>query len=205
MHRKHPYQILCFLLLSSISLFAATPVRGSSGNGENPDAATWNLLGRSQTISLSKNGKQVTMRRQIACLNQDVEDSLPNPNLLLTGACHSGAYVHVFQFESSSTNVAVTIGHFVADPNSLQNYGVMICDNSNRQTGNTLELCTNDPTGANLPDITISLAKNAVNFAIPNFPSYPKGIDNQGQGLTLYVIVQQPSALPIQLPTVTIH
>jgi len=181
-------------------------VRGSSGNGADADAATWNLLGRSQTISLAKNGKQVTLRRQIVCLNEDVEDSRPNPDLLRTGTCHSGEYIHIFQFESNSTNVAVTIGHIVTDFGSLQNYGVMICDNNNPPMGNTLELCTNDPTETNLPDITVSLAKNAINFAVPNFPSYPKGINNQGRGLTLYVIVaQKPSALPIQLPTVEIH
>jgi hypothetical protein len=208
MRRKYPHTIFCLpllILLSSIPSFAARPVRGSSGNGTNPDAAKWNLLGRSQTISLAKNGKRVAMRRQIACLNEDVEDSLPSPDLLLTGTCHSKVYLHIFQFESNSTDVTVTIGGFITDHESPQNYGVMICNDSNQQTGNTLEVCTNDPTGTNLPDITISLAKNAANFAIPNFPSYPKGVDNQGRGLTLYVIVLQPSALPIQLPTVAIH
>jgi hypothetical protein len=204
---EHPRSMLCLpllILLSAIPLSAHTPVRGASGNGENPDAATWSLLARSQSIALTKDGKRVTMRRQIVCLNQDVEDSLPSPNLLLTGTCDSGAYLHIFQFESESKDVVVRIGHFAANPDSLENYGVMVCDNNNRETGNTLELCTNVPMEMRIPDIKIAVGKTAVRFAVPDFPWYPTGIDNQGRGLTLYVIIQQSSPLPIQIPTVEI-
>jgi hypothetical protein len=208
MDRKLLQTVLCMLLLvllSSLPLSATTPVRGSSDNGTNPDAATWNLFGRSRTISLSGNGKRVAMRRQTVCLNEDVEDSLPNPNLLLTGTCDSGAYLHIFQFESSATDVTVTVRHFFADANSPLNYGVLICDNNNPQTGNTLELCTFDPAGIGFPPIKISIGKTAVRFKVGAFPRYRAGIDNQGRGLTLYVIAPQASPLPIQLPTVEIH
>ena len=192
-------------MLFSVSLFGVAPVRGASGNGSNPDAAAWNLLGRSRTISLAAVGKQVNMRRQTVCLNEDVENSLPRPTPQLTGTCHSGVYLHLFQFESSSLNVTVSVGDIAVDPAYPQNYGVLLCDNHSplTDTDNTLELCTNWK--GSLPDITVSMAKNAVGFAVPNFPAYPKGIQNQGRGLTLYVIVQQKAALPVQIPMVAIY
>jgi len=177
----------------------------------NSDAPNWNLLGATQPLSLSANGKKVFVTRQIICLNQDVEDSLSSPTLSLTGTCDSGVYLHIFQLKSTSTNVTVTFGQlvgFVADA-TFGNYGVMICDDNDSQNGNTLELCTtdpNDPNGNNIPDITFTVAKNktSVSFVIPSFPSFPAGLDNQGQGLTIFVITQQPHPLPIQLPKVAI-
>ncbi len=198
--------IVTFLFGSTLA-FAKVPVRGSSGNGENSNAANWNLLSVSQPQSLSANGKKVIVTRQIVCLNQDVEDSLSSPTPSLTGTCGGGEYLHIFQLKSTSANVTVTLGQlvgFVADSN-FGNYGVMVCDSSS----NTLELCTtdpNDPNENNIPNITFSVAKNktSVSFVIPNFPAFPAGEDNQGQGLTIYIIVQQAHALPIQLPKVAI-
>ena len=212
----HPPRIISSLLIvtflfGSTLAFAKVPVRGSSGNGENSNAANWNLLGPTQPLSLSANGKKVFVTRQMVCLNQDVEDSLSSPTPSLTGTCDSGEYLHIFQLKSTSANVTVTLGQlvgFVADA-TFGNYGVMICDNSDSQNGNTLELCTtdpNDPNGNNIPNITFSVAKNktSVSFVIPNFPSFPAGLDNQGQGLTIYIITRQAHPLPIQLPKVAI-
>jgi hypothetical protein len=203
--------IILFVLTTCNAVFAKTPVRGSSGNGVNDDAASWNLLGATQPLTLSANGKKVVVTRQIICLNQDVEDALSSPTLSLTGTCDSGVYLHIFQLKSTSANVTVTLGQlvgFVANT-TFNNYGVMICDNSNSQDGNTLELCTtdpNDPNGTNIPNITFSVAKNktSASFVIPNFPTFPAGLDNQGQGLTIYLITQQTNPLPIQLPKVAI-
>ena len=204
-----PATLLVATMLSSLPMFAKTPFRGSSGNGVNSNSNTYNLLGRTAPRVLSTATKKVTFTRQIVCLSQDVEDSLPNPSPLLTGTCHSGVYLHLFQFTSASNAVKVTIGQligFVADP-VFNNYGAMLCDNSDPTFGNTAELCTNDPTGANIPDIPVTVAgnKTSITFAVPSFPTYPAGVDNQGRGLTLYVITQQSVALPIQLPIVQIQ
>ncbi|MGA9039794.1 MAG: hypothetical protein WB421_04610 [Terriglobales bacterium] len=203
--------LVLFVLSASTAVFAKTPTRGSSGNGENSNAANWDLLGPTLPQSLSANGKKVVVTRQIVCVNQDVEDSLSSPTPTLTGTCDSGVYLHIFQLKSTSANVTVTLGQlvgFVADT-TFNNYGVMICDDSDSQTGNTVELCTtdpNDPDGNNIPNITFSVAKNktSVSFVIPSFPSFPAGLDNQGQGLTIYIITQQTNPLPIQLPKVAI-
>ena len=201
--------LLVATLLSPLPIAAKTPHRGSSGNGVNNSSTAWNLLGRSVPRSVSSATKKVNMTRQIVCLNQDVENSLPSPNLLLTGTCDSGVYLHLFQFTSSSAPVKVTLTNlvgFVLDP-VFNNYGAMLCDNSDPVFGNTYELCTNDPTGVNIPDIPVTVAQNktSITFAVPNFPKYPPGIDNQGTGLTLYIITQQSSPLPIQLPLVLIQ
>jgi hypothetical protein len=212
MRNKH---LLMFSYLTILALFfpltmaANIPVRGSSQNGKNPDAATWNLLGRSRRIKLEGNEQKVTMTRQLVCLKEDVEDSLPKPNLFWTGTCDSGAYLHLFQFESEDTDVTINIGdlvNFVKDKGS-KNYGVMICDDSNRNTGNTIELCTNDPLEKDIPEITFTVSKDrtTAHFIVSRFPHYPCGKDNQGRGLTLYLITGQRSHLPIQLPTVSIR
>jgi len=197
------------LFLLPMTAAARTPIRGASGNGVNSNANTWNLLGRTVPRVIGTATKKVSVTRQIVCLNVDVEDSQPSPNQLLTGTCHSGVYLHLFQFTSTSTAVKVTIADLVgfkADPN-FNNYGAMICDSSN---SNTYELCTidpNDPNANNIPLIPVTVPKSgtSITFTVPNFPNYPAGIDNQGKGLTLYVITQQSSALPIQLPIIQIQ
>ena len=97
--------------------------------------------------------------------------------------------------------------NFTLDAN-VPNYGVMICDNSDPHNGNTAELCTNDPTGTHIPDITVTADANktALNFLVPNtFPIYPAGVGGQGQGLTFFIVVQQSTALSIQFPSVSIR
>jgi uncharacterized membrane protein len=193
------------VLLASTAAFAKLPVRRSSQNGEDSNAAFWNLLSVSQPLNLAANGKKVVVTRQVICVNQDVENAQASPNLSRTGTCDSGLYMHVFQLKSTAANVTVTLGQligFVADPNA-PNYGVLVCDSA----ANTLELCINDTNPNDVPNITFSVAKNktAVSFVIPNFPAFPAGTGNQGQGMTIFVLLQQPHALPIQFPKVAIR
>jgi hypothetical protein len=192
------------VLLASTAAFAKLPVRRSSQNGEDSNAAFWNLLSVSQPLNLAANGKKVVVTRQVICVNQDVENALASPNPALTGTCESGLYLHVFQLKSTAANVTVTLGQlvgFVADA-TVPNYGVLICDT----TANTLELCINDTNPNDVPNITFSVAKNktSVSFVIPNFPAFPAGTGNQGQGMTIFVLLKQPHALPIQFPKVAI-
>lgn len=197
-----------FALVAATALYAATfasatvTIRGSSGNGEDNGAPHWLLLGRISNLTLTANGKKATMRREIVCLNQDVENSQPSPTLDLSGSCDSGAYIFLFQFQSSATNLAVQLKNLVGFDMNVNNYGVMICDSPN----NTIELCTNDPTGTHIPNITATTTASSVTFTVPNtFPTYPPGTSDQGQGLTFFVITQQTAPLPVGLPFVSIH
>ena len=199
--------ITTFALVAITALCAATiayaTIRGSSGNGEDSNAPHWLLVGRSQDTKLSKAGKKATMRREIVCLNQDVEDSQPSPILILSGGCDTGDYMYVFQFQSRANNLSVDIGHLVGfDPSNANNFGVMICDSPT----NTIELCAN-ATVSQIPNFTTTTTSNSVTFTVPNsFPNYPAGTAQQGRGLTFFVITnQQLSPLPIGLPTVGIH
>jgi hypothetical protein len=77
------------VLLASTAAFAKLPVRRSSQNGEDSNAAFWNLLSVSQPLNLAANGKKVVVTRQVICVNQDVENAQASPNLSLTGTCDS--------------------------------------------------------------------------------------------------------------------
>lgn len=190
------------MVLTATTAFASVPIRGSSENGVNSDAFQWLLLGRTAKTTLTNNGKSVDMTREVVCANQDVEASLPSPTADLSGSCDSGVYLVIFQFQSSSTNVNLKfkgLGNFTASE-SAANYGVLVCDNNDPQNGNTLELCTQDPAGTNLPDITFTvIATQAVNFLVPSFPTFNAGTVQQGRGLTLFLLLQQNAAVPIHL------
>jgi len=207
--------LLITALLSplQVSAQAKKPVRGSSGNGNNSIAQAWNLIGRNAPKVQTAGTKKVTFTRQYVCFNQDVEDSRPTPNPLLTGTCESGQYLYLFQFTSASTNVKITISQLAnySPDVAKNNYGVMLCDNPDPVNGNTTEICTtdpNDPSLNNIPAMTVTGAKNktSVTFTVPNFPTYAAGVDNQGQGLTLYVLTDRPvTPGPIQLLQVGIQ
>jgi len=198
--------VLCAVTIA----VASVTVRGASANGVDSGAPNWLLQGRSQNMTLSTTGKTATMRREIVCLDSDVENAEANPTLTLSGSCDSGNYLFVFQFTSTAVNLGVTIGHLSGfDQTNVNNFGVLICDSAN----NTIELCTNDPTGTHIPNVTATTTANSVTFTLPRgFPSYPAGTAQQGRGLTYFVITHQsspitnqPSPLPIALPTVAIH
>lgn len=197
------FALIALTVLCAATMASAVTIRGSSGNGEDSNAPNWLLLGRSRAISLAANGKIATSTREIICLKQDVENAFPSPTLILSGSCDSGVYMYLFQFQSTSANVGVSIGKLSGfDPTNVNNFGVMICDSPT----NTIEMCTNDPTGTHIPNITAVAAKTAVTFTVPNtFPTYPAGTAQQGQGLTFFVITRQAAPLPIALPTVGIR
>ena len=197
------------LVLATVAIASGIPIRGSSKNGVNSGAPTWLLFAKTASYALTSGTKSVTMTREVVCPSQDVEASLFTPTLNRSGSCDSGTYLFIYQLTSTSTNVHVLIGkllNFVAD-SSLPNYGVMVCDNSDPTNGNTLELCTNDPTGSLIPNITatVSPTESLVTFVVPNFPTFKKGTAQQGQGLTLFVLTQQTSPVPIHYPTITIQ
>jgi hypothetical protein len=203
--RSIQYQIkLMFVVAALLCTSAlAVTVRGSSGNGEDSNAPNWLLLGRTQPFSLSANGKKATMTREVVCLNQDVEDAFGSPTLTLSGSCDSGVYMYIFQFQSTAADLGVVVGRLEGfNASDVANFGVMICDSPD----NTIEMCTNDPTGTHIPPITVKTSKTSVTFTVPGaFPSYSAGTAQQGQGLAFFVITQQSSPLPIALPTVGVR
>lgn len=200
---KFALTVLTLLCAATIASATVT-IRGTSGNGDDSNASHWLLLGLNRTKSLAANGKQATMRREIVCLNQDVENAQPTPTLALSGSCDSGVYMYLFQFQSTAEDVGVAIGQLSGfDPSNASNFGVMTCDSSS----NTIEMCTNDPTGSNIPkNITASTTNTSVRFTVPDtFPRYPAGTPQQGQGLTFFVITQQAAPLPVGVPNVGIR
>src|SRR5438270_6536504 len=187
---------------------AQVHIRGSSGNGEDSNAQNWLLQGRNKDLVLSLGTKKATMRREIVCPQQDVENALASPTPALNGSCDGGRYMWVVQFQSTTPQLGLFIGKLVGfNPNDTTNFGVLICDSPN----NTTELCTNDPTGTNIPAITATTTSNSVTFTLPGaFPSYTAGTPQQGRGLAVYVLtqqgsVQQPAPLPVAVPAVGIR
>jgi hypothetical protein len=206
--------LLAAALLAPLHVSAQSkPFRKSSGNGNNSIANLWNLIGRTASKVQTAGTKKVAFTRQYVCINQDVEDGLPSPNPLRTGTCDSGQYLYLFQFTSASANVKITIAqlaNFTPD-SKKNNYGVMLCDGTDPLNDNTTQICTTDPNDPNLnniPAITVagSTDKTSVSFTVPNFPTYAPGVDNQGQGLTLYVLTDKPlTPGPIRLLQVGIQ
>jgi hypothetical protein len=197
------FALVALIVLCATTMLFAVTIRGSSANGEDSGAPNWLLLGRSKNLSLNGNGKTATMRREIVCPNQDVENAQPAPVLTLSGSCNSGASMLVYQLQSTAANLAVTFKSLAGfDGTNANNFGVMICDSPN----NTIELCTNAP-ASNIPNITTTTTKNSVTFTVPGtFPAYPAGTVQQGQGLTFFVIIQQTPPLPLGMqPTVVIQ
>jgi hypothetical protein len=197
------FALIALTVLCAAMMASAGTIRGSSDNGEDSNAPNWLLLGPIRATSLAANGKLATMTREIICLNQDDENAFPSPILTLSGSCDTGDYMYLFQFRSTSANVGVAIGKLSGFASTnVANFGVMICDSST----NTIEMCTNDPTGAHIPSFTTSTTKTSVTFTVPGtFPSYPAGTAQQGQGLTFFVITKQAAPLPIALPSVGIR
>ncbi len=96
------FALVALIVLCATTMLFAVTIRGSSGNGEDSGAPNWLLLGRSKNLPLNGNGKTATMRREIVCPNQDVENAQPAPVLTLSGSCDSGATMLVYQFQSTA-------------------------------------------------------------------------------------------------------
>jgi hypothetical protein len=193
--------LVSVVAFGSLSAYAI-PVRQSSENGTGDNVDFWTVLGRTVQIPLTANGKTVKMTRQVICPQQDRSD----------GGCSSGNYLFLFQFQSTSANVSVNIGQLQkgifteVGGNGTGTYGVMICDDAN----NDQELCTEDPNDPGyqlLSGITFKLkGATAVQFTIPSFPALPAGVDPaEGQGVTLFIVTQQSTPLPISFPSVGIQ
>src|SRR5579872_1844042 len=134
------FALVAVIVLCATTMLFAVTIRGSSANGEDSGAPHWLLLGRSKNLSLSGNGKTATMRREIVCPNQDVENAQFSPVLTLSGSCDSGTLMLIYQFQSTASNLGITFKSLAGfDGTNVNNYGVMICDSPN----NTIELCTN--------------------------------------------------------------
>lgn len=199
------YALVALIVLCATTMLLAVTIRGSSANGEDSGAPHWLLVGRSKNLSLSGNGKTATMRREIVCPNQDVENAQFSPVLTLSGSCDSGTLMLIYQFQSTASNLAITFKSLAGfDATNVNNYGVMICDSPN----NTIELCTNSP-ASGIPNITTTTGKSLLTFTVPGtFPTYSVGTAQQGQGLTFFIILQAAGGPPLPMgnqPTVTIQ
>ena len=219
---RMPWLVFGVLLLSSVAVLAAVPVRGSSKNGTNDSQPLMNLFGPTQFQG--KDGGSVGVATQYICPNQDVADSNPgnftdsdstHPDTLkLAGSCTSGLYKFLFQLQPTTNlrNVTVTIGNLVGftpgtdDTVDFNNptYGVQLCDTG----GNTLELCTK-LSEAQLPVInaTINAKHTKVTFTINKIgpTTVPQGVDYEGQGLTFEVITKQTPKTPIAVPKISVN
>lgn len=197
--RSFAIALVCALAAVTAFSFVSIPVRGSSGNGEDSNAAFWNLFGPAQSRTLTKGTTSVGYKFQVVCPNQTVTAALNPSDAYNDGACEDASYLFIYQLHSTATNVNFKLSKLVGfTPNAnTPTYGVMLCDSPN----NTMEMCTNT-TQAQLPAITFATASNntVATFTIPNFPAYPAGTNHQGQGLTLFVLTKQGNANPVDLP-----
>jgi hypothetical protein len=222
---KISWSALALLLVSSVAVFAAVPVRKSSQNGTNSSQPNMNLFG--PTTPGPKDGGDLGVATQVICPNQDVADSRSLDgttfdfndvnSLKRSGSCLSGVYKFLFQIQPTTNlrNLTVTISNLVGftpgtDPNVNVNnptYGIQICDND-PNSGNTLELCTNLAEDQ-LPVVTTTInAKNTkVIFTVKAIgpTTVPQGPDYTGAGLTFAVIVQQLSGTPIAVPRISFN
>jgi hypothetical protein len=183
---------LLLLFFISGTAFCRVPIRASSENGQTSKENKWKLMGRSVPIVLSSNGKSVTMTREVLCQAQDVYAGKCNTN---------GPILFVFQLQSISTGVTVSVGKVPG----VIDAGILACDD----VGNKKELCTEDTTPPSLTAVadamTATIAKTSVTFTNITFQPFPAGINvEEGQGLTLYVTVQQSTNLPVTYPNIGI-
>jgi hypothetical protein len=186
--------VVALIVLCATTMLFAVTIRGSSGNGEDSGAPHWMLVGRMKLLTLKGNNKTATIRREIVCPNQDTEDAQASPVLTLSGSCDSGAYLAIYQVQSTAANLVVSFKSLTGfDSTNVNNFGVMICDSPN----NTIELCTK-ASASGIPNITTTTTANSVTFTVPGtFPSYPAGTAQQGQGLAFFIITQQTNPLPL--------
>lgn len=189
-----------------VSVASANVTKGASGNGDDSNAPNWMLQGRSVAVKVTGNGKTATIARERICPNQTVENALPSPTLNLSGSCDDGVYMLLFQVQSTASNLNVHISRLSNFASATTNdYGVLICDSPS----NTIEMCTNDPTGTHIPSYTTTRTKTGVTFTVPGtFPTYPAGTKEQGQGLTFFVITNSNQAgppLPLDVVNIAIN
>jgi hypothetical protein len=186
-------------MLAFVSVYsvAKVPKRSTSENGQGSSVSSWRLLERSQLIARATKGTKVAVTREVVCANPSDQ--------LDAGQCPLGQYLFIFQLQSTATNVSVRIGTLLP---GLADAGVLECD---EKGGNTEELCTSDTTTPSLPDLEAAMTavpnktNSTVTFSIPDLPAFPPGLEiEEGQGLTIYVLVNQTQPVPVTYPTITI-
>ena len=203
----------CLILLTSVASFAGSlPTRGSSKNGITELSANWNIFGPT-AVDTRHNG-DLTIRTQYVCANQDFVNAQNPSDFEDSGTCltdSKGRYIFIYQFQGTVSKITLggLVG-FTPDNGSVtgdQTYGLISCDDAN-----TGELCSNltDLSADNqtkLDNITTTIPKknNKVTFSIPAFPQLPPGTDKQGQGLTLFVITEQPQGAPVVVPKIGLN
>src|SRR3954453_18978909 len=150
--------LLC--VLSQIPSFASTPRRGSSQNGVDSGAPFWNLAG--PTSSLPRRKGTVLLKTQIVCTNSDVAAALDTTDKTNAGGCVNGGYTFLFQIQTTATNLTITLSNltgFTPNANTPATYGIAVCDNdpANPDASNTLELCSQVPTGVDISNINATV------------------------------------------------
>jgi hypothetical protein len=195
--------------LSAVACFASVPVRGSSNNGVDSNAAFWNLMGPT-AADVRQNGA-VSVEQQIVCTNQTVSAAVDNTDTADAGTCADGDYTFLFQIQTTATSVTVTLSNIVGFTPVVQgtdsSYGIAICDNdpNNPQASNTLQLCSH-VAQTDLSNVTATVNKknNRVTIFVPSMPTFDPGVGNQGQGLTVVVVTSQPGVHAISIPRINV-
>ena len=85
----------CLVLLTSLAGFAASlPTRGSSRNGTTELSANWNIFG--PTAAETRHNRDLTIRTQYLCLNQDFVNTHDPSDFENSGTCTSGLITSSF-------------------------------------------------------------------------------------------------------------
>jgi hypothetical protein len=193
------------LLACSYSL-ATVRIRSTSDNGSNGSQQFWKLLEYSQPRVLTATGVKVSAVREVVCVT-------PEGGSVNAGECSGAApyaYLFIFQLQSTSTKVKVEIGDLLP---GFAEAGIMQCNDTAGSEGNNEELCTEDTSPPSLAALAAAMtatpskgkSTTSVTFEIPDFPAFPLGATNaaeEGQGLTIYVLINQSEIAPVTLPTV---
>jgi hypothetical protein len=192
--------MISVLVLYPSTAFAGLPIRHNSDVGASSNAANWNLFGPSL---LFPDG-EVSTYQEVICTGGVASEQNDDAN---AGGCEGGSYLWVYQFTSTKTNVVFSLTGmkgFTFNENSTNpdeaTVGVIQCDTSgSNTTGLCTTLTTSGPTST-FPAITFTHNATSVSFHIPSIPAYPAGTGTQGQGLTVFVVTQQSSAIPVAIP-----
>jgi hypothetical protein len=211
------WSLVGVLLLSSTLVFAAGPVRKTSANGSDDNAFAWNLFG--PTFGVPTDGGDFSIATQVICpdrsvgtfveLDKIINNSSDPSNSAAAGSCvpdpnitdsTTSRYLFLFQVQTNKKNFKATISNlvgFVPVESPDPNYGIEICD-----TDNTLQLCTflSQPDAENLNvTTTVSANNKKITHVVRKLP-FIAGELQQGQGLTFFVLTEQPINAPIVFP-----
>src|SRR4029079_7877277 len=97
--------IVLLCVLCQTPSFASTGIRGSSSNGVDSIAPSWNLAG--PTSALPRRKGTVTVKTQIVCTHEDVAAALDPNDSTNAGGCVSGGYTYLFPILTPATHSTV--------------------------------------------------------------------------------------------------